>query len=162
MATGEIVTFEPAQLTTAALLQVTRDGGKIRLPELDGDEQAFAIMEDKVTAATADELFADAPSEVLKPSEIIGQAFTLKSVEFRNSDLEAYPDSIGIFAILHVELDGRPETLISGSTDVVLKCIRAIELEALPRALMITETKTKSGRSVQNLVAAVGGPGEAF
>ena len=157
--TGEI---SPAAITTTDVLRITREGGKIRLAESDDGQQAFDIMAAKLAADTPEALFADTSGDVLKTAEIVNRAFRLDSVEFRNSDLDAYPDSLGIFAVLHVTLDGQAETIIAGGNDVVLKAMRAAELDALPRWLVITETATKSGRKVQNLVDAASQTPDAF
>ena len=157
--TGEI---SPASITTADVLRITRDGGKIRLHETDDAGQAFDIMAGKLSAESADDLFSDTSGNVLKTSEIVNRPFRLDSVEFRNSDLDAYPEGLGIFAVMHVTLDGQAETIIAGGADVVLKSMRAVELDALPRYLVITETATKSGRKVQNLVDASSQSPDAF
>ena len=119
-------------------------------------------MAGKLSAESADDLFSDTSGNVLKTSEIVNRPFRLDSVEFRNSDLDAYPEGLGIFAVMHVTLDGQAETIIAGGADVVLKSMRAVELDALPRYLVITETATKSGRKVQNLVDASNQSPDAF
>jgi len=149
-------------LTTLKVADIIRQGGKIRLPEVDGEQQAFDMLTHRLEADTAEALFSDDAGNVLKANEIIGQPFRLNSVEFRNSDLDAYPEGIGIFGVLHIDLDGKAETLIVGANDVILKAMRAVELGVLPRWLAITESTTKAGRTVMNLVDASNQSGEAF
>jgi len=154
--TALATTIEPGALTVANVLNLTRGGGYVRLPEEDGAEVAARMLGQKLEADTAEGLFGDDQDrEVLKPKEIIGLPFTLREVSFRNADITAYPDSIGIFAVLQITLQGDDQVLITGSTDVVMKAMRAAELGVLPRVLMIRSDKTKSGNDVLNLVDAV-------
>lgn len=150
----DVATVDPAKLTTKDVLAVARMGGKIRLAEADGHQQAFDMLEDRVAAETAEGLFGDVGEETLKVADVIGKPFLLKAVRFQNSDLSAYPDGLGIFAVLEVMIDGQAEVITSGGGDVVMKSIRAVELGVLPRWLRITESTTKGGTKVQNLIDA--------
>ena len=152
----DVTTLEPAKLTTKQILSVVRAGGKIRLPEQDGHQQAFDMLEDRVSADTAEGLFGEDSDETVKGADIIGKPFQLVRAHFQNADLKKYPEGLGIFAVLDIVLDGQPEVLVSGAGDVVMKVIRAMELGVLPRWLQITEDTTKGGTKVQNLVDAPG------
>ncbi len=152
----------PGDLTTASVLSIIKGGGKIRLKESDGQQQSFDMLAAKLESADPADLLSDKSGEVTKPADIIDRAFQLVSVDFRNSDLDAYPDSIGIFAVLHARFGSGTETIVAGGNDVVLKAMRLVELGALPRYVRITESTSNAGRSVHNLVDATSQSDDAF
>jgi hypothetical protein len=151
----EPTVLEPAGLTTANILDILRQGGKIRLAEGDGAAQSMDILAGKLSGTTAEDVFAARGDDATKLSEVVNHVFRLDSVEYRNSDAKYDTDgSMGIFVVMHITYKGKPAVLVGGATNVVLKCMRATELAVLPRWLTVTQDTTKAGNTVYDLVDA--------
>lgn len=148
------VDLHGAGVTTKTFVDIVRNGGKIRLKEEANPELQFDMLADMATADSVEDLFGSG-KDVLKVTDVVGKAFKVISVEFRNSDDKYVVDgSIGIYAVLHIEINGRKDTLVTGASDVIFRAMRAMELSAFPRWLTVESNQTKGGFTVYNLVDA--------
>ena len=137
-------------LDLATVLDMLKNGQKLHLVEdvVDNEAMAIEILERTMRAETGDELFSE--TGTTKVADVIGQPFSLREVTWRNSD---YDEGCGIYAIMTgVTPHGEVLTIAAGSTNVVVKCIKAIQLGALPRWVKLVEDTTKGGFKVYNLV----------
>ena len=143
----EIATIDPTGSIALQLVEAVRAGKKVKLAET--YDPAAGL--DRVATASAEDLFAEDVVAPLKASELIGKAVHLTGAEFRNSDYEE-EGTLGIYAVLFVTYQGRPEVVTCGATQVVTATARALELNALPRWVTFTEDKTKAGYKVVKMV----------
>jgi hypothetical protein len=148
--TTELTVREDGTLDVAEVMGMIRRGEKLHLAENDNEQTAIEILERTMGATTADELFSDGGTS--KAAEYINIPFQLRSVSFRNSDFD---EGCGIYAVLSgVTAHGEMVTVAAGSTNVVVRAIKALELNALPRWVKLTEDTTKGGFKVYNLSSA--------
>lgn len=139
-------------LDLASVLAMIKSGQKLHLVESEADNEAIAIeiLERTLGATTADELFSE--TGTTKTEDYLDRPFQLREVSFRNSD---YDEGCGIYVIMSGASEhGEVVTIAAGSTNVVVKCIKAIEVKALPRWVKLVDDKTKGGFTVYNLVGA--------
>lgn len=160
----ELVPRPDGSLDAAEVMDMIRNGERIRLAEVeeDGDAIARRMLDQSMNATTAESLFDEGGTESGK--EYVNRPFRLDTVKFRNSDLEG---GIGIYVIMEgVTASGEIVAVSSSSTNVVVKCIKGLELGAFPRWVKLTEDTTKKGYKVQNLVSVEGptvdGEGKSF
>jgi hypothetical protein len=95
-------------------------------------------------------------SGVTHAKDAVGRAFTLRSVEFRNSDVENQEGGLSIFAVMHVAFrdTGEVAVITCGATGVVTRLVKLIEFDALPIDVKIRETQTNRGYKVMDLEPA--------
>jgi hypothetical protein len=159
-----LVPREDGSLDVAAVMDMIRKGEKLRLAETEQDSEALAaeILERTMSATSPDALFSD--GSLTSGKDYVNRPFQLQTVRFRNSDLD---EGIGIYAILEgVTAHGEIVTISSSATNVVVKVIKGLELNAFPRWVKFTEDTTAKGYKVQNLVSveapAADGEGKPF
>jgi hypothetical protein len=146
----DIVPHSDGTLPVEAIMAKIKAGEKIHLAESDDEAIAIDIVERVMGATTADELFSE--GGVSKVADYVGIPFLLNTVHFRNSDFD---EGCGIYAILSgVTGAGEMITVAAGSTNVVVKCIKGLELGAFPRWVKLTEDRTKAGFTVYDLSPA--------
>lgn len=162
--TKDIVPRPDGSLDVAAVMDMIRNGERLHLVETEQDSaaQAAEILDRTMSATSADALFDD--GKLTSGKDYVNRPFRLESVRFRNSDLE---EGLGIYAILEgVTASGEIVTVSSSATNVVVKCIKGLELNAFPRWVKFSEDTTAKGYKVQNLVSVEGpttdGEGKAF
>jgi hypothetical protein len=138
------------KLDLSEVLAMIKAGQKLHLVETDEDNEQMAIeiLERTFAAQTADELFSEVGTT--KVEDFLNRPFQLRDVKFRNSD---YDEGLGIYAIMSgVTEHGEVVTIAAGSSNVVVKCIKALDVNALPRWVKLVDDKTKGGFTVYNLV----------
>lgn len=152
--TTDLVPRADGSLDVAQVMEQIKAGQKLHIADTDVDGEAMAveILERKLNAQSADELFSD--PGLSKAEEFIGTPFRLDTVHFRNSDFD---EGCGIYAIIGgVTEHGEGVTIGCGATNVVVMCLKGLELGAFPRWVKISEDRTKGGFTVYNLVPAKG------
>ena len=146
----DLTVQDNGSLDLAVVLDMLKNGQKLHLVESteDNEKQAIEILERTINVTTADELFSE--TGTTKTADILNIPFQLREVNWRNSDFD---EGCGIYAIMTgVTQHGEVLTIAAGSTNVVVKCIKAIQLGALPRWVKLVDDKTKGGFTVYNLV----------
>jgi len=146
----DLVVQDDGGLDLAVVLDMIKAGQKLHLVETEQDNEAIAleIMERTFSAQTADELFSEVGTT--KVEDFLNRPFQLREVKFRNSD---YDEGIGIYAIMTGATEhGEIVTISAGSSNVVVKCIKGLQVKAFPRWVKLVDDKTKGGFTVYNLV----------
>jgi hypothetical protein len=147
---GAIEPLADGSFDFADVLDMIRTGTPIRLVEPEQDKAAVAaeILERTLGATSADDIF----DEGTNVEGMIGRPFYLREVRFRNQD-EGNAGGLGIYALMFGnEPDGHSVTISSGATKIVVKCIKALQLDALPRWVKLTSDTTAAGNDVYDLL----------
>lgn len=104
------------------------------------DEELQAQMMERIANAPSIEAMLK-EVEVLKAKDILGKALIVYDFHLNNSDIENSP---GVYGVLDVTIDGKPETVICGGEKVMMQLYKAKYEGWLPAAMCIKESEKQS------------------
>lgn len=124
---------------------------KLAVVEEDPEVVARRMIEHILAAPTKAAMYG---TDVTHAKDAIGRDFTIREIEFRNSDFEG--EGLPIFAVLHVNFTDTGELgiITSGAKGIVARCIWLLKNEALPEHSTIKSSTTNSGYQVLDLAPA--------
>jgi len=168
MASNQVVPMTGTNVDQAVVISNMFDDGSIYTARFDfaardPEEVRAEIRRRKAEATTPEELFGGSETQSSKDKAWQNRPFGLLDVTFAEADLDKYPNSLPIFAVLHVvTLQGEVKVLTSGAESVVQNAALALAKgwvtvrdDGVPSLwLKLTSTKTKSGNDAIDLVSA--------